>query len=167
LLERAEGRAQAANSGRNFDNTLRQKAEGILEKPKEISGLSDAELAALDRVVQGGAGRNTARYIGNLLGGGGGLGQAFMAGLGAAPGAMTGNPVLAVVGAGAPMAIGSGAKAIANALAKRDLRSVDELMRKRSPLYEERLANPEMKTLSPEKRAAVARAMMLDALDER
>ena len=166
ILERAEGRAQAANSGRNIDNTIRQKAEAVLEKPKEVSGLNDAEIAALEQVVQGGAGRNTARYLGNMLGGGGGMGQALWGAGGATVGAMTGGPGGAAIGAGIPVVAGAGLKAVANALAKRDLRSVDKLMRKRSPLYEERLANPETYVISPDKRAAIARAMMMQAMEE-
>jgi hypothetical protein len=157
ILERAETRAQAANSGRNIDNTIRSKVASVLEKPKEISGLSDEELAALNSVVEGGAGRNTARYIANLMGGGGGVGQSGMAAIGAGLGGAGGGIPGAIVGGVIPAVVGSGAKAIANALAKRDLRAVDELLRKRSPLFEERLANAEMKPASAESRAAAAR----------
>jgi hypothetical protein len=166
LLERAEGRAQAANSGRNFDNTLRQKAEAILEKPKEISGLSDAEIEALDNVVQGGAGRNTARYIGNVLGGGGGMWQGLLAGGGATAGATVGGIPGAAIGATIPTGIGAAAKSIANVLAKRDLRAVDEMMRKRSPLYEERLANAPLEADGLAKRAAIARIMLEAAMSQ-
>lgn len=168
IMERAEGRAQAANSGRNIDNTIRSKVEGVLEKPKELSGLTEPEIAALQSVVDGGAGRNTARYLGNMLGGGGGMGQAMWGGAGAATGAVVGGgPVGAAIGAAVPVVAGAGFKSIANALAKRDLRAVDEMMRKRSPMYEERVANQEAYVISPEKRAALARAALLDALSQR
>lgn len=166
LLERAEGRAKAAHSGRNMDNTLRQKTEAILEKPKEISGYSDAELAALEHVVEGGAGRNLARNVGNKLGGGGGAAQTIFAGAGAGAGAAMGGWPGAVIGAAIPATVGSGARSIANALAKRDLRKVDELLRQRSPLYSERLANPNMTPVSAEARAAIARALMAGQLGE-
>jgi hypothetical protein len=157
ILERAETRAQAANSGRNIDNTIRSKVASVLERPKEVSGLSDKELAALNSVVEGGAGRNTARYIANLMGGGGGIGQTGVAAIGAGIGGTVGGIPGALIGGGLPTAIGSGAKAIANALAKRDLRSVDELLRKRSPLFKERMENAEMMPVSAESRAAAAR----------
>jgi hypothetical protein len=160
ILERAETRAQAANSGRNIDNTIRSKVASVLEKPKEISGLSDQELAALNQVVEGGSGRNAARYIANLMGGGGGAAQSLMTAIGAAGGATAGGVPGALVGAALPASIGSGAKAVANAIAKRDLRKVDELMRKRSPLYEERLANAPLVTEGLGKRAAIARLLM-------
>jgi hypothetical protein len=164
ILERSEGRAQAANSGRNLDNTIRSKVEALLEKPKEVSGFSDPELASMSGVVEGGAGRNTARYIGNLLGGGGGVGQSGMAAIGAGLGGTAGGIPGAIVGGVVPAVAGSTSKAIANALAKRDLRGVDEMLRKRSPLYEERAANPNMSVSTPEGRAALIRALM--AMDE-
>lgn len=160
ILERAETRAQAANSGRNIDNTIRSKVASVLEKPKDVSGFSDEELAALNSVVEGGAGRNIARYIANLMGGGGGVGQSGMAAIGAGLGGAGGGIPGAIVGGVIPAVVGSGAKAIANALAKRDLRSVDELLRKRSPLYSERVENPNMTPVSAEARAIIARAMM-------
>jgi hypothetical protein len=161
LLERSEGRAQAANSGRNIDNTIRQKTASILERPKDISGLSSEEIAALEKVRDGGAGRNTARYIGNLLGGGGGLGQSLMLALGGlGGGAAVGGPVGAAVGASLPVA-GALSRGAANQLAKKDLRLVDEMMRKRSPMYEDRVANPQMVPQNAETRAALIRALML------
>lgn len=166
LLERSEGRASAAYSGKNLDNTLRQKTEAILEKPKEVSGLTDAEIASLERVVEGGAGRNAARNVGNSLGGGGGAARTLFTGAGATAGAMMGGWPGGVIGASIPTVVGSGAKAIANALAKRDLRKVDELLRKRSPLYSERVENPNMTPVSAEARAAIARAMMAGQLDQ-
>lgn len=164
ILERAEARAQAANSGRNLDNTIRSKIVSLLEKPKEVSGFSDPEIAALNASAEGGAGRNTARYIGNLLGGGGGLGQSAITAIGASTGGVMGGIPGAVVGGVLPSAIGAGSKSIANALAKRSLNKTDELLRTRSPLYQERVANPEMSVISPEKRAAIARALLLQAL---
>lgn len=165
ILERAEVRAQAANSGRNIDNTIRQKVAAVLEKPKEISGLSDPELAALNQVVEGGAGRNSARYIANLLGGGGGSGQSLMTVIGAGAGGATGGLAGAAAGAAIPAGVGAGAKAIANALAKKDLRAVDELLRKRSPLYKQRVENPNMSPITAEGRAAIARAMMAEQFE--
>ena len=160
ILERSEGRATAANSGRNMDNTLRQKTEAVLEKPKEISGYNDAEIGALERVVDGGAGRNLARNISNKLGGGGGAAQSLFASMGAGAGAAMAGIPGALIGAATPTAVGSTARTIANLLAKKDMRAVDELLRKRSPLYEERLANPKMSVKTPEGRAALIRALM-------
>ena len=166
ILERSEGRAQAANSGRNLDNTIRSKAESFLEKPKEVSGLNDAEIAAYERVRDGGVGRNLARNIANKLGGGGGIGQTGVAAIGAGIGGTVGGIPGALIGGGLPAAVGSGARSIANALAKRDLAKLDEMIRKRSPLYEERAANPEMSVISPEKRAALARMLLMERMNQ-
>lgn len=166
ILERSEGRAKAVNSGRNLDNTIRTKVEALLEKPKDVSGFTDAELSALAGVRDGGAGRNTARYIGNLLGGGGGIGQSGMAAIGAGLGGAGGGIPGALLGGVVPSVVGAGAKSIANALAKRDLAKVDELLRKRSPLYQERVANPEMSVISPEQRAALIRILVTGGQNE-
>jgi hypothetical protein len=162
ILERAENRAKAANSGLNLDNTIRSKVAAALEKPKEVSGLSDGEIAALNGVVGGGPVRNASRRVANWMGGGGGAMQTLATGTGAGIGASVGGLPGAFIGASIPASIGAGSKAIANALAKRSLNKADELMRKRSPLYQERVANPKMSLASPAKRAAIIRALMMD-----
>jgi hypothetical protein len=161
ILERAENRAQAANSGRNLDNTIRSKLVAALEKPKEVSGYSDAEIEAMNAAAMGGGVRNTARYIGNLAGGGGGIGQTGVAALGAGLGGSVGGIPGMLIGAAVPASVGATGKSIANALAKRSLNGVDELIRQRSPLYEEMLANTPMGVISPEKRAALIRVLMM------
>jgi hypothetical protein len=164
ILERSEGRAQAANSGRNIDNTIRSKVEALLEKPKEVSGFSDAELAALNKVVEGGAGRNTAREISNALGGGGGMG-ATVPGMITAAGAAsaTGRPEMLMLGA-IPPAIGYGSRKVANALAKRSLNQVDELVRTRSPLYQEALKAADSIPSHLGKKATIAKMLLMEAL---
>lgn len=163
VLEQAELGAQAAHSGRNFDNTVRQKVAASIKKEKDVSGLSDEEIAALRRVVDGGPARNVARKVGNWLGAGGGLGQTFLAGGGAAGGGAIGGIPGAVVGAMVPAAVGGSARSLANTLAKRSVNQADEMIRKRSPLFEERVANPEMSMRDPEVRAALLRALMASA----
>lgn len=163
IIERAEGRAQAANSGRNIDNTLRQKVEGFIEKPKEVSGLTDDEIALLEAFVKGGSGRNAARYVGNLMGGGGGLGQAVTGAIGAGAGGAVGGWPGAAIGALIPAGVGAVSKSVANTIAKRDLRDVAQELRKRSPLYQER---KERETViralkDPELRAAMLRGLLL------
>jgi hypothetical protein len=165
ILDRALSRAQAANSGRNIDNTIRSKIASVLEKPKEVSGFSEAELVALEGAKDGGRGRNSARAIGNLLGGGGGLGSTVLAATGAIPGAMAGGTAGALIGA-TPAIAGAVSRSLANALAKKDVRKVDELIRKRSPEYEKRLADAPMSTITPEGRAALIRALLLEQSQE-
>ncbi len=137
LLGRAEGRAEASNSGRNFDNLLRQKVASFLEQGKNVYGFSDAEIAALEGVRKGGPVQNISRRVGNLLGAGGGIGQAAIGLGGAGVGAtyMGAHPGVAAASL-APVAIGMGAKALENALARRQMSQVDTMVRQRSPLYE-------------------------------
>lgn len=137
ILERAEARAQASNSGRNIDNAIRQRVESLLEKPKDVSGFSNAELDALNGVVQGGPVRNSARSVGNLLGGGGGIAQLLGSALGGGVGAGLGGGYGAAAGAAALPAAGMLAKVLENFLARRSLNKADELVRSRSPLYGE------------------------------
>lgn len=167
ILERAESRAQAANSGRNLDNTIRQKVASLLEKPKEVSGFSDPEIAALNDVIQGSGTRNFARYLGNFMGGGGGMGQAVSGSIGAGVGAVVGGPTGAVVGAATPLAVGSAAKSVANALAKRSLSKTDELVRMRSPLYQEAVNSTPMVADGLSQKEAIARLLMLQAAAQR
>jgi len=161
ILERAEARAQAANSGRNLDNTIRQKVASVLEKPKEISGLSDEELASLNSVVEGSPGRNAARYVGNVAAGGGGIGQILSGAIGGGAGMAAAGPAGALVGASIPVAAGAAARTVANAMARRALKNTDELLRTRSPLYQERLAQSPMEADQLAKRAALARLLLL------
>lgn len=164
IEERAVGRAHAANSGLNLDNNIRQRIESVLEKPSEISGLSDAELAALEAVHQGGKVRNTARYLGNYFGGGGGLGAWAATAGGAGAGAYAGGPVGLAIGAAVPPAIGLSSKAIANALAKRSLNSADKLIRGNSPLYAEMLKKSPTVPASLTAKQAIAKALLMDAM---
>jgi hypothetical protein len=168
ILDRSLARAQSAHSGRNIDNTIRSKITSVLEKPKEVAGYTDPELAALTGAMEGGSVRNQARTVGNLLGGGGGIGSTLLAATGAIPagiaGGMTGSGTTAALGALAgatPAIVGAGSRSVANALAKRDIKRVDEMLRKRSPMYEERVANAPMSVVTPEGRAALIRALLL------
>jgi hypothetical protein len=140
-IEESTGRrAAASNSGLNLDNTIRQRVSGLLDDPKKRSGFSQEELDLLETVAKGTAPRNVTRFIGNLLGGGGGLG-AMITGMGA--GVMTGSTAPMLLGT-AVVGTGVAAKGVANRLTKSALRNADEAVRKRSPLYQDRVANPEL-----------------------
>lgn len=134
-------RAAAANSGRNSGNTLRSRLASLLLDESRTRGFTQEELAAIEQVVKGTASTNTLRYVSNLLGAGGGLGQSFMAALGAAPGAVTGNVPMAMLGAGLPTAVGAGARSVGNRLTAKQLAEINALTRMRSPMYQNMLAN--------------------------
>ena len=76
----AARRTAAANSGRNTDNAIRQRLTSLIESQKGSRGLSKAEEQAIDDIIFGRPTKNAARFFGNLLGGGGGLGSAFLGG---------------------------------------------------------------------------------------
>jgi hypothetical protein len=158
----AERSAAAAGSGLNMDNRRRQLLNSILNKPKERRGYSKEELALIEEIVRGKFGTNLARYVGNLLGGGGGLttnlaslGSAAL-GLGAA-----GDPIGLLAGA-IPPAIGTAARSIASRSTERQIQNLDELIRKRSPLYQKAQENPPvLEGVHPEIRALLTRALMM------
>lgn len=135
-------RAKVSNSGQNLDNATRQRFVDIASEGKAARGFNDSEIAQALRLAEGSSATNTARFVGNALGGGGGLGMAITSGAGAAGGALLGGPVGAGVGATVGPVLGASSKALANALTRREAGKLDELVRMRSPLYESNVANP-------------------------
>lgn len=133
IEEGAELRAAAANSGANLDNAVRQRVRAILDNPKQRAGFTDDELGALKSVVMGTATGNTLRRVGNLLGGGGGLGMALTGTIGGAVGGSAGGPAGMAAGILAPL-VGMAAKKGGDAITRRGLLAVDEATRMRSPL---------------------------------
>ncbi|MCZ7855999.1 hypothetical protein O9X81_05180 [Agrobacterium salinitolerans] len=132
----ADLRAAAANSGANTGNAIRQRIASALLKPKDIAGYSPEEVAALEKIVTGTPAQNATRYVGNLLGGGGGMGQMLTTAAGAGAGGIAGGGLGAAAGAALPIAVGSTSKSISNMLTRRALGAADEMVRARSPLYQ-------------------------------
>ncbi len=128
----AEGNAAAANSGLNIGNSVRQRFNSILKSDKKSSGFTDAEIAQMEKVRDGTALGNTARYAGNLLGGGGGLGSVASAAVGAGS--------LGPIGAAAP-AVGYALKKLSDASVNRQVRKLDEMTRARAPLAQKSQSN--------------------------
>lgn len=156
----AELRSSAANSGRNLGNTLRQRLASLLLDPRKSRGFSKDEVDAIRQVVEGTPASNVTRYAGNLLGGGGGIGQAGIGVLGATAGGAMGGPVGAGLGAALPL-VGATSRAVSNALTARQVRLLDELIRKRSPLFDEMVRGTPLERVAPERRAALMRALLL------
>lgn len=158
----ADLRAAAANSGRNIGNATRQRVASLLTNNKQASGFTPEEVAALEGVVKGSPIANATRYLGNLLGGGGGLGQMLSAAAGAMAGGHFGGIEGAGLGSVLPTAAGAASKAASNALTEGALRAVDEMTRQRSPLYDQMAANAPMIAMDPAKRTALIRALMIE-----
>lgn len=169
LEESATRRAEASNSGRNLDNTIRQRVASLLDQPKNSRGFNEIERERMDQLSRGNFVRNRVRDAGNYLGGGGGLGGVVAGGVGGATvGGIGGAPVLGILaGAGVP-ALGWAFKGAGNRMTKRQLALIDELTRQRSPLYERMLAEaPDAAMPGPTKQAALVRALLSAAAVER
>jgi hypothetical protein len=82
--ERGSQAAGSANSGQNLDNATRQAIKTLIRPningvvPAKRMGFNDSEIALMRQVVQGNAPGNVLRYVGNLLGKGGGVVQGVL-----------------------------------------------------------------------------------------
>jgi hypothetical protein len=128
----------------NTDNRIRQLAAKFLynnsQGSKLSAGMSKAELDAIRAVAEGTKNRNLLRYVGNLLGGGGGLGAGMVGGMAGYFGGVLGPAGGVALGVGVP-AVGAGARKAAGKLSEKAMRNADALVRSRSPLYQEMLRN--------------------------
>lgn len=132
-VERADLQAGAANSGLNFDNAMRQQVKALIQNKERVKGFSAEEIQALTDFAEGGSLRNTTRLTSNLLGGGQGLGGLAAGAAGAGVGSQVGGLWGMLLGAGVPAA-GYSLKQLQNALARREIGGIEELVRSRSPL---------------------------------
>lgn len=132
----AELRAASTHSGANVANTIRQRMAAIADptKRKEGRGLLPAEVEAAKTIAEGTRGQNALRKVGNVLGGGGGLGMQHGATAGAAVGAFLGGPAGAAVGVTAVPALGHLLKTLSNKLTLRQADQLSEMIRSRAPL---------------------------------
>jgi hypothetical protein len=160
-LDKADRQAAVANSGANIDNAIRQRANDVLNSEKLQKGFTKAELAMIRAVAEGSRGRNTLRYVGNLLGGGGGLGAVVSGGIGGTAATFAGGPLAgAVVGGGIPLT-GMAAKAGGGALTRKAMLQADMATRSRSPLYQQMLLEAPLIAPSQAVPAAVLRGGMM------
>lgn len=161
LEDKANLRADATNSGNNLGNSIRQRLATLLSG--DTRGYSPEELGSMRNIVEGTTATNTLRSVSNKLGGGGGLGQTLLAGMGGAAGYHFG-PEAAAAGAMLPMAVGSSARSLGNNLTAKQLSDLQDLIRQRSPLYADRVANPGTVGTSPMGADAARRLAMMKAL---
>jgi hypothetical protein len=148
-LTDVEQRANATNSGLNVDNPIRAKMRGLItpDTPSGTtragrSGYSADEQREMARINKGSRTINAARDVGNMLGGGGGIGRVVSGGAGGAVGGgigmLVGGPPGAAVGAAiggtAAPVVGLGLKLAENAAAKKSMTQLANSVRLRSPL---------------------------------
>lgn len=142
IESKAERRAGSANSGMNLDNQIRGKVSSLLENDKDIRGFSPEETASLENVANGNIVRNGVRRVGNMLGGGGGIGAGVVAGIGSHLFSGLGPEASALVATSLPV-MGHMAKTTGNYLTERALQGANNQVRQRSPLYENAPLDPD------------------------
>lgn len=123
-LTEADRQAAATYSGGNLDNATRQKLKSILNSRRLSRGYTQDQLDQMDRIVRGTFTGNTARAIGKLLGGGGGLGTIVTAG----EGAMAAGPA----GLALPL-VGMAGRALGTRSTTRAAARLEEAVRSNSP----------------------------------
>jgi hypothetical protein len=158
----AELRAAANDSGQNLGNKLRQKAAALADPqfPERMSGFNSLERKAIEDVAKGTASANTFRWVGKFLGGGGGLGAGFVGSVGGSVGAALGGVPGAAVGAAVGPAVGRLALGVERGMTRKAFRAADEMVRRRSPLYEQMLReHPDVAPGSPEWKVLMARGL--------
>jgi len=133
----ADLRAASANSEQNFDNSLRGRITSHILDAKKVKGYTPEEVAMLEAVPVGTVANNLKRGVGNVLGGGGGLGAtttgAAAYGLGSLFG--LGPAASATAGVVAPI-VGGLLKRSAGKGTKEALDEASVTLRQRSPLYQ-------------------------------
>jgi hypothetical protein len=160
-VTKAERNAAKSNSGQNLDNAIRQRLESVLDKERGFSG---EEKQLLDDIVRGKHGANAARYVGNLLGGGGGLTQMIIGVVGAGAGGLAAGTPGAIAGAGMPAALGVTLRKLAASMTRRRAQELDEIIRKRSPLYQRATQSPPIhQGPNADVRSLLGRGLMLSA----
>jgi hypothetical protein len=147
-LDRGDRQAAVANSGLNMDNAIRQRANDILNSEKLQKGFSKFEIEMIRRVAEGDKTRNTVRFVGNLLGGGGGLQASVSGAIGATIGSFIGGPAGAAIGATGVPAAGLAMKGVGGGMSRRAMQGVDLATRMRSPLYQDMLLNAPLEPVS-------------------
>ncbi|HEX3412888.1 MAG TPA: hypothetical protein VHT00_14305 [Stellaceae bacterium] len=137
--------AAATHSGLNFENRLRQNLQAASRRD-EFGGFTPPEQAGVEGLIRGSARANNLRELGNMLGGGGGLGRAVvMGGGGVAGGALGtylygGDPWAGAAGGLALGLTGRALRTAGNRAAQAGAERFAEQLRTRSPEYASRAA---------------------------
>jgi hypothetical protein len=142
LRRKAEAEAGSRNSGLNVEAKLRS-AYADFTKPNVKTGRSRAqnagfnadEIGSMERFHSGVDTplRNTIRYLGNLGGGGGGLGTLAAGGVGIGATGAYASDDPRWYGALALPAVGLGGRVLGNRIARQNINALDEMIRSRNP----------------------------------
>ncbi len=139
----AETRAASANSGMNVANTIRQRMADVKLNPKLNRGMHADDIAAAGQIAEGTKTQNLIRKIGNIAGGGGGMGSLVAGAIGSgAAYAGDSNPALGL----ALPAFGMAMRGVGNRMTLNQAHKLSEAIRSRAPLasatnkFEEKVA---------------------------
>lgn len=148
LQENALTAAGSQASGLNVQNKLRQGVAGGLRLNKDgVSPFSKAgynadEIGALTRFARVPRGDATMRYVDRLFGAGGGLGASAGAGVAGGFGGqyLKDDPALGAALGAATLPAGLALRMVGNRRANRQMNELSDMIRQRSPLYQDRAA---------------------------
>lgn len=162
-LYRSELRASAANSGKNIGNTIRQNVASMLLS-KDARAMPPEARSMAENIVYGSGPENFMRHYGNLLGGGGGLGQAITMGGSGVLGylASGGSPTVTGIAATAGPIVGSLLKHGANEAAISHMEALSNVLRANTPLGETATRGNYLNGVMPS--TAAAKAALIRAL---
>ena len=141
--------AAGEHSGKNLGNRTRQSFQQYVKTPqgeRKLFGATPQQLNAIEEVATGDRTTNVLRSTSNLLGGGGGMGQAVSGGISSGIGALVApfvglSPTTgAMVGGGTSVIGGKIARGAANARTARQAEEVATGIRQSTPLYRARRA---------------------------
>jgi hypothetical protein len=156
----ADLRSSSANSGQNFDNSLRGRIASLLLNDKKLRGYDAADVARLEAIPEGSFAANLMRNTGNKLGGGGGLGAGVTAGIAGSAAHFLGAGELGTLAvASAAPTIGGALKSAAARSTAGALREAELATRRRSPLFLEQAATQDL-IPGAAGRDAMARALL-------
>lgn len=168
-LDKATRRSASTASGTNIDNPIRQNIRSVVDKstqPGRFNPYSPAELAQMQRVVEGGGTQNLLRSFGNRFGGSGPLAgvQGNVLGSAGGLGALLhgAEPSTALMlGAGASGALAGAGKAARMGADRMSENEADALVRLISTGS---LDNPRLVSQAVPTRASLARLMAQQSL---
>jgi hypothetical protein len=160
IAKRAELDARIANT--NAGDRIRQGVGDLVTNRETAARYSKEELDALTALARGGAAARTTRSIGRALGGEGGRDTAIAGAAGGLLGDKLGGEVGALLGLGIP-ALGFGANKLSDALTRHELKRIEDMLRKRSPLYLDALAAAPLKGAGTAVPGAALRGTLLGA----
>lgn len=151
LVENASTGAGSVNSGLNLENKLRAGTASLVrlkdgQSAASKAGFNPDEIDALTKYARGKTGSNVLRWASNITAGGGGIGApvvGYLAG-GATGQYFKDNPEAYL----AAPAVGLGLRMLANRRAHREVLELGDMIRRRSPLFQDRAATAPMNPIA-------------------